>query len=248
MVSLPSITHDRRTFALAYAWAGVAIMWAFWVSFVIFLAEPSQILRWWPLPTVDRSGSAEQPIVAAFINLALVGLFGIQHSVMARPWFKQHVTRWIPAGLERSTYVHMANVVLFVLILFWQPILLEVWNVDGGPARDALWLLFAAGWVILFLGAWSFGMRDLLGIEQARAWSEGRRHAPRLKTGFIYRWLRHPMYVGLLLGVWATPRMSVGHLLLASALTAYVLIAMRYEEHDLLRRFGSRYARWRGPA
>jgi protein-S-isoprenylcysteine O-methyltransferase Ste14 len=233
---------------LAYAWAGVAIMWAFWVSFVVFLAEPRQILRWWPLPTVDGIGSVAQPILAAVIDLALVALFGVQHSLMARTWFKRGLMSWMPDGLERSTYVHMANTALFVLILAWQPITLEVWNIENGPARDGLRILFAAGWVILFAGAWSFGIRDLLGVEQARAWSEGRRHVRHLKTGFLYRWLRHPMYVGVLLSVWATPRMSLGHLLLACALTAYVLIAMRFEETDLLRRFGSRYTDWRGTA
>jgi protein-S-isoprenylcysteine O-methyltransferase Ste14 len=99
------------------------------------------------------------------------------------------------------------------------------------------------------LAPWSFGIRDLLGIEQVTAWREGRRLPTRtLKTGLLYRWLRHPMYVGVLMGVWATPRMSFGHLLLALALTGYVLIAMRYEERDLLHQFGSRYARWRGAA
>jgi methanethiol S-methyltransferase len=246
MVSLTPVTSERRALVLAYAWAGVAIMWAFWVSFVIFLAEPPQVLRWWPLPTVDRIGSTEQPALAALIDLALVCLFGVQHSIMARPWFKQRVMRWMPEGLERSTYVHMANTALFVLILFWQPIPLEVWNVGDGPVREMVWVLFAGGWAILFLGAWSFGMRELLGVEQAKAWSEGRRHASRLRTGLVYQWLRHPMYVGVLLGVWSTPRMSLGHLLLALALTAYVGIAMRYEERDLLHRFGSRYTRWRG--
>ncbi len=241
-------THDRAPFALAYAWAGVAIMWCFWVSLVIFLAEPRQVVAWWPLPTVDRGGADQPPMFAALIDLALVTLFGLQHSVMARPWFKQRVMSKIPPAMERSTYVHMANAALFSLILFWHPIPAEIWNIEDGPARNAVWLLFAAGWVILFLGAWSFGMRDLLGIEQARASIDGRGHAARLKTGFLYRWLRHPMYAGVLLGVWATPRMSAGHLLLALALTAYVLIAMRYEERDLLDRFGSRYSRWRGTA
>jgi protein-S-isoprenylcysteine O-methyltransferase Ste14 len=221
-------------------------MWAFWVSFVIFLAEPRQVLAWWPLPTIDRVASPEQLALAVCIDLALVAVFGLQHSVMARPWFKRRIMSWIPEGLERATYVHMANVALFMLILLWQPIPAEVWNVEGSAARDALWLLFGAGWVILFLGAWSFGMRELLGLKQLRAWTEGRRHASCLKTGLLYRWLRHPMYVGVLMGVWATPRMSIGHLLLAFALTAYVLIAMRYEERDLLHRFGRRYADWRG--
>ena len=246
MVSLTPIAHDRPALAMAYAWAGVAVMWAFWASFVVFLAEPRQVLAWWPFPTIDRVASPGQPALAACIDLALVAVFGLQHSVMARPWFKRRVMSWIPKGLERATYVHMANVALFVLILLWQPIPAEVWNVEDSAARDVLWLLFGAGWVILFLGAWSFGLRELLGLKQVRAWTEGRRHASRLKTGLLYRWLRHPMYVGVLLGVWATPRMSRGHLLLALALTAYVLIAMRYEERDLLHRFGRRYADWRG--
>jgi protein-S-isoprenylcysteine O-methyltransferase Ste14 len=248
MVSLAPITDERPTFALSYAWAGVVIMWAFWVSFVVFLAEPRQVLAWWPLPTVDRSESLAHPAFAALVDLAIVMLFGLQHSVMARPWFKERVMGRMPEPLQRVTYVHMANAALFLLILFWQPIPIEIWNVEDTPAREVLWLLFAAGWLILFLGAWSFGILDLLGIEQVRAWREGRRHVPRLKTGFLYRWLRHPMYVGVLLGMWATPRMSFGHLLLALAMTGYVLIAMRYEERDLMQRFGSRYNQWRGAA
>jgi protein-S-isoprenylcysteine O-methyltransferase Ste14 len=245
MVALTPINHDRPGLALAYAWSGVLIMWAFWVGFVIFLSEPRQVLAWWPLPTIDRSNAPLPPVLAAPIDLALVALFGLQHSLMARSSFKERVMGRIPPPLVRVIYVHMANVALFILILFWQPIPAELWNVDYDPTRDLLWGLFVAGWIILFLGAWSFGIRELLGIEQVRAWSAGRTHAPRLKTGFLYRWLRHPMYVGVLLGVWATPRMSVGHLLLALALTAYVLIAMRYEERDLLQQFGSRYRRWR---
>jgi methanethiol S-methyltransferase len=243
MVSLAPITHDRPAFALAYAWSGVAIMWCFWVSFVIFLAEARLVLAWWPLPTIDRGDSLQPPLLAALIDLALVTLFGLQHSVMARPWFKERIMRRIPPSLARVTYVHMANAALFTLILFWQPIPAVIWEVDSDAARDLLWGLFAAGWIILFLGAWSFGMRDLLGIEQVKAWSDGRVHAQRLKTGLLYRWLRHPMYVGVLLGVWATPRMSFGHLLLALALSGYVLIAMRYEERDLAQRFGASYKR-----
>jgi protein-S-isoprenylcysteine O-methyltransferase Ste14 len=248
MVSLAPITDERPTFALIYAWMGVAIMWAFWVSFVIFLAEPRQVLSWWPLPTVDRDDSLAHPAIAALIDLALVSLFGLQHSVMARPWFKQRVMGRMPEPLQRVTYVHMANAALFLLILFWQPIPIEIWNIEDTQAREVLWLVFAAGWLILFLGAWSFGILDLLGIAQVRAWCEGYRHAHRLKTGFLYRWLRHPMYVGVLLGLWATPRMSFGHLLLALAMTGYVLIAMRYEERDLMQRFGRRYSQWRGAA
>ena len=136
MVSLAPITHERPAFALAYAWAGVAIMWAFWLSFVIFLAEPRHVLTWWPLPTVDRTASVEPPAVAALIDLALVILFGLQHSVMARARFKQRVMARMPEPLQRVTYVHTANSALFLLILFWQPIPMEIWNIEASPTRE----------------------------------------------------------------------------------------------------------------
>ena len=248
MVSLAPSSHDRPILGSIYAWSGFAIMWAFWASFIIFLAEPRHLLSWWPLPTIDRGDSSLHPLAAAFLDLGLIALFGLQHSVMARPWFKKQVMR-MPAAFERCTFVHIANLALFALILFWQPLPHELWNLGDGWMRDAAWILFAIGWGILFLGAWSFGIRDLLGVEQLRAWVLGRPPPqPRLKTGLLYRWLRHPMYVGVLMGVWVTPRMSLGHALLALGLTGYVLIAMRYEERDLARTFGPRYNRWRGVA
>ena len=248
MVTLAPSSQDRLTFGSIYAWSGFAIMWAFWVAFVVFLCEPRQLLSWWPLPTIDRAETLLHPLPAALIDLGLVALFGVQHSVMARPWFKKQIMR-MPAAFERCTYVHMANLALFALILFWQPLPQALWDVGNGFIRDAIWAVFAAGWAILFLGAWSFGIRDLLGVEKMRAWAHGRPEPqPRLKTGWLYRWLRHPMYVGVLIGVWATPRMSIGHALLALGLTGYVLIAMRYEERDLARAFGPRYNRWRATA
>jgi len=243
-----TLSPSSRRFILGpiYAWSGFAIMWAFWVSFIIFLAEPRQLLSWWPLPTIDKGDASLHPLAAGLINLGLIALFVLQHSVMARPWFKKQIMR-MPAVFERCTFVHMANLALFALIVFWQPLPQELWNVSSGLLRDAIWTLFAVGWVILFLGAWSFGILDLLGVERMRAWADDRSASqPRLKTGWLYRWLRHPMYVGVLLGVWGTPRMSVGHALLALGLTGYVLIAMRYEERDLARTFGARYNRWRG--
>ena len=244
MVTISPVTNEGRSLGGAYAWSGFATMWAFWVCFVVFLAEPRALMSWWPLPTIDRAEAPPQPQLAAIIDLLLMALFGLQHSLMARPWFKQRFLRRLPDAFERCTYVHMANL---TLILCWQPISGDVWRLDNGSYRHTLWLLFTAGWLMLFLSAWSFGIGELLGLDQMRAWQEGRPSpAPRLKTGWLYGWLRHPMYVGVLLGVWATPRMSVGHLLLALGLTGYVLIAMRYEERDLLQRFGARYDRWRG--
>ena len=245
MLTVPTPTHARAIAGRAYAWAGFVVMWVFWICFVVFLASP-RLLDGWPLPTVDHGGWLQNPLAAALVDLGLVALFGLQHSVMARPWFKGEIMARMPPAFERCTYVHAANLALFALIMFWQPIPAVIWHIENGLLEGVAWLLFAAGWVILFLGAWSFGMRELLGLEQMQAWANGRAfHHPRLKTNWLYRWLRHPMYVGVLVGVWATPRMTVGHALLALGLTGYVLIAMRYEERDLLARFGTRYRRWR---
>lgn len=229
-----------------YAWAGFAIMWAFWVSFVIFLANPYWAPTHWPLPTVDSGSTVDSPIIAAAIDMFLVSLFGLQHSIMARPWFKSSVMAHMPPAFERATFVHAANLALFALVVFWQPIPYELWNVPS-PFREMTWTVFAAGWIILFLGAYSFGILELLGIEQMRAWSRGLPiPTARLKTGLVYKWIPHPMYVGVLLAMWATPRMTVGHFLLAMAMSVYVLIGMRYEERDLSSKFGKAYTRWRG--
>ena len=239
-------TRLAPVLGLAYAWGGIIIMWAFWVSFVIFLSGPKAVLSWWPLPTVDRGGWVETGVAAGAIDLLLIALFGMQHSVMARPWFKAWWAANIPPAFERCTYVHMANVALFALIIFWQPIPIVLWQISANVVRDAVWALFALGWAILFAGGRSFGIGELLGLEQMRRWANDRPpKEPGLKTGRLYTWLRHPMYVGVLLGVWVTPTMTLGHALLAMGFTAYVLIAMRYEERDLTRRFGERYERWR---
>ena len=146
----------------------------------------------------------------------------------------------LPAAFERCRFVHAAHLALFAPILFWQPIPIEIWRAPS-PLREILWVAFAAGWLILLFGALSFGIFDLLGIAQMRAWYR-RAPPPRplLRTSLLYRRLPHPMYVGVLLAMWATPRMTV-----AAGMTVYVLIAMRYEEHDLTARFGTAYTSWR---
>jgi hypothetical protein len=246
MATQSRLQVEKVSWGLAYAWAGIGVMWLFWTCFVVFLSSPGKLRETWPLPMVDQGGAVTSPWLAAVINICLISLFGLQHSVMARPWFKATVMQRLPPAFERCTYVHMANTCLFALIIFWQPISLEVWNVGTGIWRDIIWILFALGWITLFAGAWSFGIFDLLGLKQMRAWQDGRRSCPFvLKTGRLYRWVSHPMYVGVLLGVWATPRMTAGQLLLAVGFTAYVLIAMQYEKRDLARRYGARYEQWR---
>jgi methanethiol S-methyltransferase len=247
----PLIGGTHRTFVLAgmaYARSGVVVMWLFWICFVIFLAQPARILPFWPCPTVDTTDGVTSLALAGAIDVGLIALFGLQHSMMARPWFKAWWASSLPEAFERCTFVHMANMALFALIPFWRPIPLEVWSVERGVWHDLLWLGFGIGSVVLFAGAWSFGILRLLGVDDMRRWATGRRPSgPRLQTNALYRWLQHPMYVGVLMGVWVTPSMTIGHLLLASGLTLYVIVAMRYEERDLLAKFGACYARWRSP-
>jgi methanethiol S-methyltransferase len=235
-----------RAAGVAYALAGFGLMWVFWVAFVIFLANAPKLSAPWLYPTVDVGGGVDHPLAAALIDLGLIAIFGLQHSLMARPRFKQRWTAIVSPGLERATYVHAANAALFLLVLCWQPIPIVLWHVQMPILRDLMWLAFAVGWIILFAGAWSFGLADLLGLKQVWNWYHGRpAPPPRLKTGRLYKWLRHPMYVGVLLGVWVTPHMTVGHALLAAGFTLYVLIAMRYEERDLARTFSGAYHQWR---
>jgi hypothetical protein len=188
MVTLSPTTHERPLAALVYAWSGVAVMWGFWISFVIFLAEPRALMSWWPLPTIDRPGSAPHSLVAAIVDLGLVVLFGLQHSVMARPWFKERVMRRMPGPFERCTYVHMANLALFTLILLWQPIPFDVWRVDHKLPQQVLGVLFAGGWIILFFGAWS--------SESVSCWAWSR-CAPGRKDGRLRAHASRPVvYIG----------------------------------------------------
>jgi protein-S-isoprenylcysteine O-methyltransferase Ste14 len=236
-----------RLAGLLYAAAGVAVMAVFWPLFVVFLSNAPRLGAPWLERSADVGLGVANPFLAGAIDLALIAAFGLQHSLMARPALKQRWRALMPAALERATYVHAANLVLLALIAFWQPIPLVVWQVEHALLRDACWGLFALGWIILLAGALSFGMAELLGLRQVLDWY--RERAPRplpLKTNGLYRWLKHPMYVGVLLAVWATPYMTIGHALLAAGLTAYVLIAKRYEERDLKRTYGRVYQAWKG--
>lgn len=229
-----------RWTGIAYGSAAFILTFAFFAHFVIFLGNLPKMSEPWVTPTIDV-GDTIHPLFASIIDIGLVALFGLQHSLMARPGFKAWWTRIVPHGLERSTYVIAASAAGFVMLVFWQPIPFVIWQVEGAPAA-IFWVLFAAGWLLLLASAISFDILELLGIRQSFAWANGNPPpAPTLKTGGPYRLMRHPMYVGVLLGLWMTPLMTVGHALIAASFTIYILIARRYEERDLRRRFGARY-------
>lgn len=199
-----------------------------------------------PVPlTVDR-GPAAPWHTALTVDLLLLALFGLQHSVMARRSFKRWWTRWIPPAAERSTYVVATSLVLAVLFLQWRPIAEPVaWQAQSPLLVQALTGLFWLGWAILLLSSFLINHFELFGLQQVYARLSGRPAAAmQFRTPWLYRYVRHPLYLGLLLGLWCTPRMTAGHLLFALGSTTYILVGVWFEERDLVATFGERYRRY----
>jgi protein-S-isoprenylcysteine O-methyltransferase Ste14 len=201
-----------------------------------------------PLPqTIDGGGPAAGAMVERVaIDLGLVALFGIQHSVMARAWFKRAWTRVVPPAAERSTYVLASTLVLAVLLWQWRPIASPVvWNVTGSPAL-VIQGLFWLGWSLALSSTFMIDHFEMFGLRQVWESSTAQDAGPpAFRKPLLYRFVRHPLYLGFLLALWATPRMTAGHLLFAAGFTAYILIGIRFEERDLIARFGARYASYR---
>lgn len=181
----------------------------------------------------------------ALIDALLVLMFAVQHSVMARPRFKAWLTRWVTQPMERSTYVLATNCVLALLFWQWQPLGGIVWNVQSDVGWIVLWFLFATGWLTVLITTCLINHFDLFGLRQVWLYFWGRPHTPLpFVTPGPYRMVRHPLYVGWMMAFWATPTMTIAHLLFAAAMTAYILLAIRYEERDLLASYGD-YADYR---
>ena len=195
--------------------------------------------------TVDR-GPETRPWVAVTINLLLIALFGLQHSVMARPGFKRVFTRLVPTELERSTYVLLSNIAVVGLCLLWRPLPEIIWTVETGVLQAIAWGGFTLAIVVLFAASFQIDHLELFGLRQSwNAMCGKKSEPPAFSVRGMYRWVRHPIYVGWLLLFWVSPTMTAGHLLLAVSMTAYVLIAMVYEERDLLKSIGRQYADYR---
>jgi protein-S-isoprenylcysteine O-methyltransferase Ste14 len=174
-------------------------------------------------------------LVALATNLALLGLFAVQHSVMARPAFKRWWTRVVPAEAERSTYVLFSSLALIVLFALWQPMGGVVWDFSSPVARALMYAGFAFGWLLVLVSTFLINHFDLFGLRHVWLQLIGRKYEPLpFKTPFIYRYVRHPLYVGWFFAFWCTPTMTATHLLFAVATTAYIVIATQLEERDLL--------------
>lgn len=196
--------------------------------------------------TIDSGGPATPLVQALIINVALLGLFAVQHSGMARRGFKRVWTRLVPQPIERSTYVWFSALLLALLYWQWRPIPGVVWEVDNAVGAGVLWALFGLGWALVFVSVRLIDEMELFGVKQVYAFLRRREPEPvPFKTPALYKIVRHPLYLGFLLAFWAIPTMTWGHLLFAAATTGYILIAVQLEERDLTAAFGDEYRDYR---
>ena len=226
----------------AYMMYGIFCYMAFFVTFIYLIGFLGNIM-------VPKSidGTPKMDIgPALLINFALIMIFAMQHSVMARPGFKEWWTRIVPKPLERATYCLATSVALVMLFAFWQPMGGMVWNATDPVARGILYALFAMGWVIIFAATCMINHFDLFGLRQAWLYFRGREYTPlKLDTPVAYKFVRHPLYIGWFTAIWATPTMSVTHLAFAIMTTVYILIAVQFEERDLILEHGDDYVEYR---
>jgi protein-S-isoprenylcysteine O-methyltransferase Ste14 len=192
-------------------------------------------------------GPLQTPVLnAVLIDAVLLGLFAIQHSVMARPWFKERWTQIIPWVLERSTYVLCASLALALVIWQWRPTGVQIWSVQDSVARALLWTLFASGWGIVLVVTFLINHFDLFGLRQVWFPLIGRPYTQvHFVTPLPYRLVRHPLYFGFLLAFWMTPNMTLAHLVFAVLTTIYILVGIQFEERDLVAEHGMTYENYR---
>jgi protein-S-isoprenylcysteine O-methyltransferase Ste14 len=229
-----------RAATLLFAIVCYAIFFATFLYLIVFVGD-------FAFATLSVNvGPEASPGVAAVIDIALIALFGLQHSIMARPAFKARWTRIVPPPIERSIFVLSASIVLMILFLCWRPINAIVWNVGNPIFADLLWILFWIGWLTVLVTTFLINHFELFGLQQAWFYLRGRKEqAPQMREPSLYRFVRHPMMLGFFFAFWAIPQMTVGHLLLAAGMSVYILIALHYEERDLVGLFGADYENYR---
>lgn len=230
---------SKRIAALVY---GVVCYGAFFATFLYAIGFVGNVVVSKSMDS-GRDGPLAQ---ALLVNLGLLALFAVQHSVMARPAFKRAWKRVIPEPIERSTYVLASSLALILLFWQWRPMGGVVWDVEAPFARLLLYVVCAAGWLTVLVSTFLINHFDLFGLRQTWLYFRSKRYAPiAFRTPGPYRWVRHPLYVGWLLAFWATPTMTAAHLVFALTTTGYILTAIQLEEQDLISAYGDTYRRYR---
>lgn len=228
-----------RILALLY---GVVCYAIFFATFLYLIGFVGNLV----VPQSIDVGPAATTANALLINISLILLFGVQHTVMARPEFKQHWTKVIPKSIERSTYVLITSAILILLFWLWRPMTAVVWDLQMAATQAIMWAIFFGGILLVLLSTFVIDHFDLFGLRQVWLNYKQRTYThPGFKVTFFYKFVRHPLYVGWIMFFWGAPRMTTGHLLLAVGMTAYMLIAIRYEERDLVRFLGDDYVSYR---
>ena len=230
----------RRALIMGYALVSYLLFLGVFLWFVGFLADVPFV------PTTVERGIAAPAGKALAIDLGLIALFGFQHTFMARAGFKRAWTRVVTPPAERATYVLIASLTLGLMMLAWHPIEGAIWDLRAASVAPVLWAAFGIGWVVLLTSTFLLNHFELFGLQQAwQGGDDGKFQAPQMRVPLFYKVVRHPLYLGFVIALWATPYMSYGHLVVAAGLTVYILIGIMHEERDLVALFGRDYEDYR---
>ena len=224
-----------RLFVLLYGIISYLVFFGVFSYFILFVGD---ILA----PKTVSSGVTENQVYSMVINILLLIAWGIQHSVMARNWFKQAIRNIVPSHTERSTYVLISSIVLAFLMLAWQPMHGVIWDVDNEMGVTALWVTFGLGWVTIFAATFLTNHFDLFGLRQTWLHFVKKSYTSlHFTERLIYQWIRHPMMLGILIAIWSTGTMTMSHFVFSVGMSVYVLIGIHFEEKSLVKDLGINY-------